>query len=423
NNEMVMSHGIWNNDDFDVDIFAMECIVQPASTVPANQKIEFSPDGQIGYIVVLADNGEIDISKDQSYYPIIWRTEDGGATWSDPIAVAVAGEDGIGGVQNYLSDEEIAELFVEPLPERNEIPFTTAFDCDLSVDMYGNPHIAVVCGVTSSTPYAILSGISPSSGYAFTSMFLLSSSDLGNEGSWIGYELGRPVSFRGTFGEFTEDNRIQIARDPAGTKMFVSWLDTDTTVSSENNAPDIWTRGVDVVNHKLTVDENGDDLPSNVTFGSEGTFSAYIFAMANEVFDDGLGNYTVPFVYLNMNPADPTQQVQYKYVQDFQFSEADFIITDIGETQIANTKFTEISQTMPNPASTVARFDVTLNNTAGVSVIVTNMMGQTVKTIPAKTYLAGTSSIAIQVSDLTSGVYFYTVSAGKETITKKMIEE
>jgi hypothetical protein len=421
---LMIAHGVWDEaeDDFVTELFPLECETVDAAA-PANTGVEFSPDGQIGYIVALADIGEVEVSEGVSYYPVLYRTEDGGETWTDPIPVALAGEDGIPEILNYLSDAEIAELFVEPLPDRDEIPFTTAFDFEITVDAWGNPHIAVVIGVTGGDPYSILTGISPSSGYAFTSVFLLSSNDLGNEGSWHGYQLGRPVSFRGNFGELAEDNRIQISRDEMGYKIFAAWLDTDTTVSSENNAPDVWARGLDLMTNNLTADGNGEDKPTNVTFGSEATFSAYYFGMGNEVMNDGMGGYTIPFTYQNMTPTDPIQPVQFKYIQDFMFTDADFTIVGVEEHLANAVDFAEVSQNMPNPASDVTRFTVSLEAPQTVSVNVTNLMGQTVITLPAERLSQGTHNINLDVSSLVSGVYFYTLEAGNESITKKMIVE
>ncbi|MCF8366997.1 MAG: T9SS type A sorting domain-containing protein [Bacteroidales bacterium] len=423
---LIVNHGTWNEAEmefvYEEMLFDLE--IQPGLTLPAFQDVEFAPDGLTGYVLALADDGSIDISKDQSYFPIIWRTEDGGETWSDPVSVALAGDGGIGGVQNYLSDEEITELFLEPYPARDEIPFTTSFDCDLSVDKFGNPHIAVICGVTGSTAYSIASGNSPSSGHAFTCAFLLSSMDKGEEGTWIGYELGRPVSFRGTFStDFDEDNRIQISRDSEGSKMFVSWLDTDTTVASDNTAPDIWTRGVDVVQHLLTVNEDGDELPVNVTFGSEATFSAYFFAQANEVISDGSGNYIIPYTYENMVPTDPGQPVQFKYIQDFMFNDADFTGVGIDEKEKPKTPFAEVSLPIPNPARTQVRIEVTLAQPAMVKLNVLNMKGQVVLSVPEAPYRTGRNLVNIDVSDFVSGVYFYKLSSGTESVTKKLIVE
>jgi len=328
--EMIVSHGVWNNalQNFELTQFLLDCPTQLANR-PTNTKIEFSPDGQTGYIAVLGDNGTVPISTDLSYYPILWRTEDGGQTWSNPITVAIAGPDGIEDVQNFLSETEISELYEAPVPARDEILFSTAFDFDLSVDVDGNPVIAVVCGITGSNaggvdPYTIVSSTSSSSDYAYTCAFLLSSTNRGNEGSWIGYELGRLNTFRGIWGDWTEDNRIQIARNHPGSKLFVSWLDTETT--SQNNNPNIWARGVDIVAHTLTDHFDGQDLPDNVTFGSYANNSAYFFAMGNEVLSFGNGFYTIPFTYENMTPYDPGQPVQFKYIQDFQYHIGDFTI-------------------------------------------------------------------------------------------------
>jgi hypothetical protein len=421
--EMIISHGIWDNDTktYMLEQNIMACQTSDSAGIPPMLKVEFAPDGQVGYIVALAENGSVAISANQSYYPILWRTEDGGLTWSDPIPVAIAGEAGIAEVQNYLSDEEIAELFPEPLPARDEIPFTTAFDFDLSVDAWGNPQIAVVVGVTGVEPYSIITDLSASSRYAFTNVFLLSSTDKGNAGSWFGHPMGRLVSFRGTFGEdFTEDNRTQICRSQDGTIMFVAWLDTDSIVSDENNAPDIWCRGFDLVLNSASGNEMGADRPTNVTFGSIGTFQANFFIMANRSIEAVEGEYVIPFTFQEMEAID--QPVQYKYIRDFKFIIPEFIWLDANEdTPVAKQEFITVSQTMPNPSSSVARFNVTLAEAAVVNVTVTNMMGQTVEALPSRTLQAGANEITLDVSGWRAGVYFYTVEAGKEAVTKKMI--
>jgi hypothetical protein len=418
---LILTHGIWNEEELDFDVEFIE-IENPTvdNAPPADYKIEFSPDGQIGYIVTLADIGEVPVSSGQSYYPVLFRTTDGGLTWSDAITVALAGEDGIPAVQNFLSQAEVAELYEAPLPMPEEIPFTTAYDCDVSVDMYGNPHIAVMIGVTGDTPYSIITTRSATSGHLFMASFLLSSDNMGQEGSWVAYELGRPSTFRGTFGDdVTEDQRTQIARNAEGTKMFVGWLDTDTTVSNENNAPDIQVRGVDIINGSLTVDAQGHSLPVNVTYGSEATFAAYFFCMGNEVFES-IGSYTIPFVYEEIDVQSLSEPVQYKYIQDFMFMDDDFFVGIEDRLPVAKSSFV-VSGCMPNPAATETSFTITLPLQANISMAVVNIIGQNVKSFPARVMHAGSNSIALDVSDLTSGIYFFTVSDGANSVTKKMI--
>lgn len=414
---LVLSRGIWNQDimDFELELSLLE-LTGPADASPSDYKVEFSPDGQIGYVVALMDVGEVPVSTGQSYYPVLFRTEDAGLNWSDPIPVPLAGEDGLPAILNFLSDEEIGELYDPPLPEREQIPFTTSFNVDISVDHAGNPHIAAMVGVTGSTAYSIVSGRSASSGYLFMGAFLLSSDNMGEEGSWTARLLGRPYNFRGNFGELTEDNRIQIARDKLGTNMFVAWQDTDTTVSTENNSPDIWCRGYNVANGWLTSNEEGLNMPNNVTWGSEATFGAYFFGMANEAFDDGFATYTIPFFYQDMDIVDPAAAVQFKYIQDFTF----LMGVGIDEPMVQPANM-EVSQAMPNPATDKARFAITLQEPAMVSGEITNMMGQQVSTLPARRLQAGNNELILDVNGLSAGIYFCTLTSGTESVTRKMV--
>lgn len=424
--EIVVTQCVWNSSENDFefgDQFLLEC---PSEFRPSDLKIEFSPDGTSGYIAALADIGEVPVSDGMSYYPIVWRSEDSGESWEGPIAVPLAGENGIAGLQYFLSNDELSEIY-NPIPPHHEIPFTTAFDFDLTVDAYGNPHIAVVVGITGEDSYSIITDTSPSSGYMYTAAMLISSFDLGAPGSWEAGVMGRLVSFRGTFGEFfTEDNRIQIARNPAGDKVFVSWLDTDTTVSNENNAPDIWCRGVDLIYQEKTENENGENLPTNVTFGSEATFSAYFFSSANEVYyDDVYESFTIPLVYQAMNVQDPSEPVAYKYIQDFSFYNNDFQIyayITVGiEESLASTHFgLLVSEPSPNPAKESVSMKIAGHQDGKAKIILTNLTGQEVRTL-SKRLNTGNNSIIVDVSDLNSGIYFLTIEVGGEAVCKKLI--
>jgi hypothetical protein len=80
-----------------------------------------------------------------------------------------------------------------------------------------------------------------------------------------------------------------------------------------------------------------------------------------------------------------------------------------------------VSQNYPNPASAITNVLVELGTAADVSVEVFNMTGQKVMDIPARSLQPGNHNIIMDVSRLTTGVYFYTVNAGKEKATRKMI--
>lgn len=416
---LILTRGIWNADimDFEAEFILLD-LTGPGDARPSDYKVEFSPDGQIGYVMALMDIGEVPVSSGQSYYPVLFRTEDAGLTWSDAIPVALAGEDGMPAILNFLSDAEIGELYEPPLPEREQIPFTTSFDADISVDHNGNPHIAAIIGITGSTPYSIVSGRSDVTGKLFIGAFLISSDNMGEEDSWTARLLGDRISnFRGEFGELSEDNRVQIARDKLGTKMFVGWQDTDISLSTEGNiSPDIWCRGFDVDREELTLNEDNLDMPNNVTWGSEAMWGAFFFGMANEAFDDGFGTHTIPFFYQDMDPAEPGNQIQYKYIPDFTF----LMGVGIDEPMVQPANM-EVSQVMPNPAAAKARLAISLNKPALVSGEITNMMGQQVSTLPARRLPAGSNELVLDVNGLSAGIYFCTITSGTESITKKMV--
>ncbi len=420
-NSLIVVRGEWDEgiEDFTYEKTLIDFPVNPASTRPAHVSFAWAPDGMTGWIAVITDNDMVAPLYDLHYfYPVFIRTTDGGLTWEDPIAVQLDGPNGLYGVLNYLTDQQIADLYEPPAPARDEIPYTTAFDCDLAVDAWGNPHLATVIGVGASSEYSIISAAE------YFAAFDIFSTDGGT--TWDGFNCGKGNQFRGTFGtDYTEDNRIQIASTHDGTKMFVTWLDTRLEGAEENNAPDIFLRGIDVnwppEPWYYTVDENGEDGPINVTTFSEAMWQSYFGVTSRFVLEDN-GTYTVPMSYQAMTtPFDPALPVQYKYITDFTIDDADFILTNVREKE--NVNITSVSQNYPNPFSQTSRITVALEKKASLNLVVTNLLGQQVMKIERGDVPAGSHEFIIDGSKLSNGVYFYTVNAGEESVTRKMIVE
>jgi hypothetical protein len=256
------------------------------------------------------------------------------------------------------------------------------------------------------------------SGYIFTCAADIFTLDGGE--TWQAHILGRQKTFRGTFGtDYTEDNRIQIASSWDGTKMFVTWLDTDLPGVTDNNQPDIWLRGIDVVNNTLTLID-GENKPYNVTEFSEAMWQSYFNATSHYVFDDG-DEYTIPLAYQIGNPEDPAVEVQFYYITDFKVPETDFVYVGIDETNL-KASF-EVSQNFPNPANGSTTVTVSLEEPTTLSFELFNLMGQKVFEVPAQNYSSGVQPFTFDASNLSDGVYFYTVTSGETKITKKMIVE
>jgi hypothetical protein len=89
---------------------------------------------------------------------------------------------------------------------------------------------------------------------------------------------------------------------------------------------------------------------------------------------------------------------------------------------VANKPFA-VSQNFPNPVNGLTQFAVELNGRTQVSVEVYNLMGQKVITNTRGNMNTGQHLIQLDMSSFAPGMYFYTVKAGNETVTRKMIVE
>lgn len=77
------------------------------------------------------------------------------------------------------------------------------------------------------------------------------------------------------------------------------------------------------------------------------------------------------------------------------------------------------SPAYPNPANDVTEFVVTSPDASQIDIVISNILGEVV--IKESRFVnGGETKISISVASLTRGVYFYSVSNGSETITRKL---
>ena len=407
-NELLVNTGTWDADenDFEYEESLIDCETLPDVGRPSNDRVAFGPDGMTGWMMVINDDGALPFSEG-GLYPQLYKTTDGGESWEDPIYCELSGPDGISEiVYDWLTDDEIEAFFEPPAPDRDEILYTTAFDFDMVVDMNNNPHIAVCVGIGSGE-YSIYT---PADYIAIFDIFTFDGGE-----SWHAYEMGRLTTFRGTFGDLTEDNRVNASVTRDGSKVFISWLDTHFEGMEDNNQPDIFCAGVDVATNARTE-------TYNVTEFTDAWLQAYFFVAPYYVFEVD-GEYIIPFTYEDMDPNDPAAAVTFMYIQDFSFSQGDFIIDGTDDLPVIAQDIITVSQNYPNPFSKTSFVNVELNESANLSLEVFNLMGQKVYEINAGHVYAGTHQLKIDGNDLQSGVYFYTVKADASSVTHKMIIE
>lgn len=133
----------------------------------------------------------------------------------------------------------------------------------------------------------------------------------------------------------------------------------------------------------------------------------------------------IPQYYYNSTIFDNTDNKWYVFSFEQQAAMVlrlsfDKTITSVGINEVANSNVNLFS-CMPNPANNVTTISYELKNTNNVAILVTDITGRTVKTINQGTQTAGNYAFDLDLSDLTSGTYFYTLKTENSQATKKLI--
>lgn len=101
------------------------------------------------------------------------------------------------------------------------------------------------------------------------------------------------------------------------------------------------------------------------------------------------------------------------------FAYVTYNVTDVTENEFI--KGVKIGQSFPNPADKATRFFYELQKPSNVSFDVYDMSGRLVKQYNEGVKEAGKHTHVIDVTSLTSGVYFYTIKTDATTITKRFV--
>jgi len=426
---IILNTGTWNATDMDYE-YIQSLIEFPTfeNQRPTSNRVGASPDGKYVWIATLANTGEIPpvdgIS--QRFYPVLFHSDDYGVTWNGPISVQLDGPDGLDAVKNFYSDYLIAKLYNPPLPTRDEIPYTTAFDCDIVVDTWGNPHIGVVVGLAADG-YAISTNLNPATNHdSLCAVFEIYSPDKGD--TWCAVLLGNLWTFRGTYGDLTEDNRVNAAINIKGDKVFFTWLDTQVPGVTDNINPDVFARGFDLRLNMLTADNNGADQPNNVTFLSDVTQQAYFEATSYYTFTMDEFEFIPIVTELLSDPNDAAAQVTFKYIPDFSYTDGDYSVDrpNCGvpfPVAVDNRKAEPTISVYPNPVTELAVMKVNMVQGGNVQIHLTNMLGQTVMSLDKGFVAAGNHEFTLDASRVNAGLYFITLQVNGEKYTRKVVVE
>jgi hypothetical protein len=367
----------------------------------------WSEDGQTGYMWTIGRDSSNDT---RSYQPIVWKTTDGGVNWNK---------------MSVFDFSTISTIADELRPMAGTTQSRPMFNASLDgvVDGNGDLHLmAHIKGASSdhndSLGYSwYYAQLDP---YPANPIFDVYTTANGWDARLLGLTYTIDVSADETpYGDVGWDLRLQAGKTEDGSKVFASWSETDTLIAATtstglmmNSYPNIFVHGWDINTGLKTT-------PVNVTAGSAYDGDNHFHYMSEIIMEDN-GTYTVPITTTDISAGDPLMPVYHKYITGIEFTSADF--TD-GINEDYKSKLSFVSQNRPNPFNGYSQFDINLQNNTNITVEITNLMGQVISTENHGSLSAGNHTITLNANNFAPGIYFYTVIADNNKITKKMIIE
>lgn len=350
----------------------------------------WSKDGQTGYLVFIGT--DIDAADPLAYNPIVYKTTNAGTNWTkqpsfnfnsipaiDTLLAAVQGGSGI------------------------KRPHFTGLE-DLTIDANGNLHLFTYIkshysgNLDSAQYFYAYNDIEGYLYHAYTTA-------TGWDAEVVNIVYAKDAN--AFLNDLWFEARPQISKTPDETKLVFAWLDTDEVLSSNNYFPDINVQYYDITTGHRSETKN---LTKNTNFDGS---NYYLFLAPWSKYDATTQNITPHMTVSDLGATDGDP------VYHFYFSGVN-LFTNVNEVSTINN--ISISQNYPNPASDVTMIDVNLNRASNVSVELFNVLGQRVQT-QSLHLTSGTHTLSLNVQSLDAGIYFYTVRAGNDVVTKKLIKK
>jgi hypothetical protein len=257
----------------------------PNAPVIADYNMSFDPTGRYGWVVAMSHLS----ATTPRVYPVFWMTSDSGATWSDAMEV---------------NENELYGLF----PGSG---FTAAagFEVDIVVDSLGHPHAFML--LTSRSVF-------PGTAYTIPNTKpALSMYDVSYDGfAWHASKVDDLNNFRGAYTGWTRDVKPQVGTTSTGSKVFFSWLESDSAAAMTNLNPRLRARAYDVNTGCWT------DIHS---FTGCSNYTDTVFTMSmSPIIRDSADKYDLPIVAMRVNQGDINAPANFYYVGGATLHNSDF---------------------------------------------------------------------------------------------------
>lgn len=360
-------------------------IAVDGNPVYVNHTMAFSPDGQVGYVVL---NAKANDGLAQGPVPMLWKTTDGGSSWN-PLPS-----------YDFSNDATYADV-LEPATDTG-LPRPWFSDMDCVVDHNGTLHLfsEVFSGYHSSPD---------SQGYIFSDIqtqFLFHSTT--SDGTVWNSKLVSNV-FGTDFGLSSSDpafvplqsNRPQATRTADGIRVFFSWNSSGPN-EPENFTPDVWAFGYDV-------DAQLSTLPKNLTMGTDAEGGAWFHTVSPVCISNGPEHqFELPIVFGEPN-GDVLGHADYFYIKGVGFDDNEFVVGVAESEQLA-------LELYPNPCA--GHFTICGPELLGSELLLTDIMGRSVYSTRAMN-----SPFEVSPGSISPGLYFLNVrSKGKSTAFSVVVQ-
>jgi hypothetical protein len=163
------------------------------------------------------------------------------------------------------------------------------------------------------------------------------------------------------------------------------------------------------------------DLQVQITVsGTSGDVAGELVDGTGTVVAVNNGTSSNPFTLTAPGPGDYIINAGNKSPLLWDSATVNISVTDIGENH-SNPNIFKLYDNYPNPfnPSTTLRYSILEGSFTSIKIY--NSLGGEVATLVNETKSAGTYNIEFNASDLSSGIYYYTLQAGSFSETKKMI--
>ena|GEM_PF-1310877 len=368
----------------------------------------WSMDGSVGYLLMLgADNRP---ASKPSITPILWKSTNGGATWTQ---------------MDYFDWSTVPAIRDNIFPTKYDTTVYKPYfeEASIVVDANNKPHV-----------YGLVRGGYSANLDSLSYIYVRSSTQTIMDGNIVELYLDNNDTWKGDWIDsisadavpstkspyvYSPDNvgwdhRLTASVSDDGQFVICGWTDSDWlfwgTEAYDLN-PDLKAYGRFINEIPLQHDLN------NFTANTDLWGLAFFHFISPTTITVGPGwCYTMPLVITDINTTglQATEPVYYYYLTGCDFCLVGINDHTAGKNAIA-------SPCYPNPFSGYTKVDLTLAKPARVNIAVNDVTGQLISSKDWGMTGTGKRSVYIDGRNLSSGIYFYTVTAGDQRYTNKMI--